>query len=98
MCINLNITDFTSELASLLESQINELQGLGLKILSITLDPADCSEVPFQGSKWNYILQSPNLINAQEELQIMEILDPDNVGSFKRNHSGHTYRFTLEVY
>lgn len=98
MRIHLNIEDFTSETASYLVSQVNELQSLGLKIKSITLDPADCSEVPFKGSKWNYILQSPHLINAQEELQIMEILDPDNAGSFKMNHSGHIYRFTLEVY
>ena len=87
MRINLNISVYTSETVSLLDSQINELQGLGLKVQSITL-----------GYKWSYILQSPNLINAQEELQIMEILDPDNAGSLKMDHSGHTYRFTLEVY
>lgn len=93
MRINLNIQVYTSETVSLLDSQINELQGLGLKVQSITLDPID-----LQGYKWSYILQSPNLINAQEELQIMEILDPDNAGSFKMDHSGHTYRFTLEIY
>lgn len=77
---------------------MKEIEQLGLKIKSISLEDIEDHELEWRGSKWTWEIESQKDINPGETMTLMEILDPDNAGDFSSEHSGKVYKFILEVY
>lgn len=86
------------ETLELILDQVKEIEQLGLKVKSISLEDIEDPELEFGGSKWTWEIESQKDINPGETITLMEILDPDNAGDFSSEHSGKTYKFILEVY
>lgn len=86
------------ETLELILSQVKEIEQLGLKVKSISLEDIEDPELEWGGSKWIWEIESQKDINPGETMTLMEILDPDNAGDFSSEHSGKTYKFILEVY
>lgn len=86
------------ETLELILDQVKEIEQLGLKVKSISLEDIEDSELEWRGSKWTWEIESQKDINPGETMTLMEILDPDNAGDFSSEHSGKTYKFILKVY
>ena len=86
------------ETLELILDQVKEIEQLGLKIKSISLEDIEDPELEWRGSKWIWEIESQKDINPGETMALREILDPDNAGDFTFEHEGETYKFTLEVY
>lgn len=91
--LNLNI-----ETLELILGQVKEIEQLGLKVKSISLEDIEDPEFEWGGSKWIWEIESTKEINSFEEKTLMIILDPDNAGDFSFEHSEKIYKFILEVY
>lgn len=92
------ITNPNPETLELILSQVKEIEQLGLKVKSISLEDIEYPELEWRGSKWTWEIESKKEINTNEEKTLMEILDPDNAGDFSFEHSEKNYKFILEVY
>jgi len=86
------------ETLELILDQVKEIEQLGLKVKSISLEDIEDPELEWRGSKWIWEIESQKDINPGETMILMEILDPDNAGDFSSEHSGKTYKFILKVY
>lgn len=86
------------ETLELILDQVKEIEQLGLKVKSISLEDIEDPELEWRGSKWTWEIESKKEINPGETMTLMEILDPDNAGDFSSEHSGKTYKFILKVY
>ena len=86
------------ETLELILDQVKEIEQLGLKVKSISLEDIEDPELEWGGFKWIWEIESTKEINSFEEKTLMIILDPDNVGDFSFEHSEKIYKFILEVY
>lgn len=86
------------ETLELILDQVKEIEQLGLKVKSISLEDIEDTELEWGGSKWIWEIESIKEINSFEEKTLMIILDPDNAGGFSFEHSEKIYKFILEVY
>lgn len=86
------------ETLELILDQVKEIEQLGLKVKSISLEDIEDPELEWRGSKWIWEIESQKDINPDETMILMEILDPDNAGDFSSEHSGKTYKLILKVY
>lgn len=86
------------ETLELILNQVKEIEQLGLKVKSISLEDIEDPELEWGGSKWIWEIESTKEINSFEEKTLMIILDPDNAGYFTFEHSEKNYKFILEVY
>lgn len=86
------------ETLELILDQVKEIEQLGLKVKSISLEDIEDPELEFGGSKWTWEIESQKDINPGETMTLMEILDPDNAGDFSSEHNSKTYKFILKVY
>lgn len=86
------------ETLELIFNQVKEIEQLGLKVKSISLEDIEYPELEWGGSKWIWEIESKKEINTNEEKTLMEILDPDNAGEVSFEHSEKNYKFILEVY
>nr|DAU11027.1 MAG TPA: hypothetical protein [Caudoviricetes sp.] len=101
------------ETLELILDQVKEIEQLGLKVKSISLEDIEDPELKVKsislediedpelewgGSKWIWEIESTKEINSFEEKTLMIILDTDNAGDFTFEHSEKNYKFILEVY
>lgn len=86
------------ETLELILSQVKDIEQLGLKVKSISLEDIEDPELEWGGSKWIWEIESQKDIKVDEKMKLMEILDPDNAGDFSFEQGEETYKFILEVY
>lgn len=86
------------ETLEIILDQVKEIEQLGLKVKSISLEDIEDPELEWGGSKWIWEIESTKEINSFEEKTLMIILDTDNAGDFTFEHSEKNYKFILEVY
>lgn len=87
-----------SETLELILSQVKEIEGLNLKVKSISLEDIEDPKLELKGYRWTWEIKSSKGISDKEAEMIMEILDPDYDGDFSFDHGEKTYKFILELY
>lgn len=86
------------ETLELILDQVKEIEQLGLKVKSISLEDIEDPELEWGGSKWIWEIESKGELSVPEIDTLMEILDPDNAGDFSFEQGEESYKFILEIY
>lgn len=86
------------ETLELILDQVKEIEQLGLKVKSVSLEDIEDPELEWGGSKWIWGIKSKGKLSIPEIETLMEILDPDNAGDFTFEREEEIYKFILEVY
>lgn len=86
------------ETLELILSQMKEIEEIGLKVKSISLEDIEDPELEWGGSKWTWEIELKGELSIPVIDTLMEILDPDNAGDFSFEQGEETYKFILEVY